>query len=354
MHNAAGLMPFGTISLVSVMSEVATIDSTAVSARAKFSNTPESRFWKRTYGGEFAHRCYEGAGLEWWQKVVTSSEYYQLPDEVQLIEDNAKEIASLVRDGLEHDETVTLVELGSGSLAALEGKTDKVTRALEPDNAIIVDDSKDVLDTAESFFTQCFQEVAFDRRQRNFNTDQLDLPKSGRRLMVQFGSTISNMPGARDDPLPYDKLVSCLSNYADALQPGDILVIGYDSNQNSETALASYSGEAHRQFSENLIDVLAADERTVGLERRNFRYKPHWQDHSKAVTHDFVAQKNAGHYEDGEWISYLKGDAHNYSNSYKYPVSIFKKAANDTQRLQPIKSWMGPENRMGLHAFRVC
>lgn len=210
----------------------------------------ERRFWRQEAGGEFAHRCYEGDGLRFWQSFTASAEgYYPLRSEVALIDRHAKDIARLVRQDLAADGELTLVELGMGSEASLEAKTAKIVDAVQPTRFIGADFSGDVLRTADKYLAQRFPDVPFTGLQTDFNRARMPLPTSSRRLIVQFGSTISNVPGRRNDPLPVEALRASLQNYRAALQPGDVLVIGYDSNQDGQSATDAYRHSDHAAFS---------------------------------------------------------------------------------------------------------
>ena len=295
-----------------------------------------------------------GDGLAFWQEFTANAQgYYVLPSEVQLIDENADWIAGIAREGLREGEPLIVAELGSGGETALGLKTSRVIEAVDPDAYVGVDESRDVLGTAKAFLARRFPDLPFSELHQDFNEQAMVLPRGGKRLMVQFGSTISNLAGSPADGLPFRKLVSVLKNFRAALDVGDDLIIGYDSNQDGPTAIGAYEDPNHAAFSMNLLDVMARDPAIEGLDRNDFFYRPTWHDAAKLVTHDLVAKRDGGLFVAREPMPYEAGDAHNYSNSYKYPVWVFEAAAR-MARLEPRDRRMDSQNRMGLHALRAC
>lgn len=334
------------------MSSSAALDRQQVQ-RDAIDVSAERRFWTHEAGGEFAHRCYEGDGLRYWQRfTATAKNYYPLRSEVALIDAHADELAALVRQNLSADEDLTLIELGLGSKASLNAKTAKIVEAVQPARFVGIDYSGDVLQTAKGFLSRRFRQLPVATLQADFNKDRMSLPGADRRLMVQFGTTISNVPGRRDAPLPVHVLSQSLANYRRHLRPGDFLAIGYDSNQDGQSATDAYRHPDHAAFSENLLTVMARHPAIEGLRAQDFAYEPQWQDHAKLVTHDLVAHRSGQFRLAAEPMYYTAGERFNYSNSYKYPVSVFDKAAA-VNGLHPWTKFMDGQQRVGIHVLKA-
>ncbi len=286
--------------------------------KSSFAQDVEDWFLRRRSGHMIRH-YYSGKALEYWEAFTRhSKEYYLFDEEAALIQTYAEQIAKKYGQA-------TVVELGTGGIKSGYQKTLPFVKAIMPKLYIGCDWSE------ESAALVCAivekeTGIKTDVRLGDFNNKDMQLP-TGKKVVCQFGSTLSNIESFPDDPLPFDALVSNLKNYKQNIGDDGALVIGLDQNNNPGSLIASYSHRYHAAFSESILHRIQRELRVSRhFDPANFRYNPIWIEKSYQFVHALVAQCDGGFELDGVPVNYAKGDIFSYDNSFKYPQHILSNA----------------------------
>lgn len=310
--------------------------------------------WRHERPVDLGAWCYLDAGVSLWQEFTKHADsYYVNRSEAALIARHAPEIGALVRKGLDQNAGVILGELGPGSRHAVRRKTWPMVAAVDPDLYVAADHAAGALDEAQSVLKELRPALPVRRLEIDFNRAVLPLPEDGRRVVVQFGSTIGNVSGWPGGKVPPEALRDALTVYRKSLRRGDYLVIGYDANQDEESLIAAYGHPLSIAFGENLLSVMAAHLPMEGFKIPDFRYVPSWHPDSHLMAFELVAQADGSFRLDGERIAYRKGERFNFLGAYKYPVAMFRAEARRAG-LEPVRAFLDDQKRVGLHVLAVA
>ncbi len=186
---------------------------------------------------------YDSVGSDLFDQITRLPEYYPTRAEAEILRARAAEIASVT--GAD-----TLVELGSGT----SEKTRVLLDALRDGGAlrrfVPFDVDASMLSLASKAIQIEYPGIEIAAVCGDFEEHLAKIPAGGRRLFVFLGSTIGNLkPGARAE---------FLAGLADALQPGDSLLLGTDLVKDSTRLVAAYDDAAGvtAQFNRNVLAVI--------------------------------------------------------------------------------------------------
>ncbi|NCC61324.1 MAG: hypothetical protein EOM12_10380 [Verrucomicrobiae bacterium] len=301
--------------------------------------------------GHMLHHCYTGKGLALWNEYMRqSSDYYITSDELSLITTAREEIADLVGEGLQGP--LQVCELGPGSRRGLD-KTLSLCKSL-PEFAYYPRDwSPDALNMAESIIQRSYPDVHIAAKEVDFRQDGLSLPQDGRRLVVEFGSSLSNIPGFPEQGLPTETLFAAIANIRANLKKGDFILLGIDQNQDGEMLERVYAHPAHKAFSENILARMKHELPIYDFAPEDFEYRPKWHPHSHLLSHDLVALRDSRFQLARETFSIRKGQRLAYSNSYKYPNEILERVFF-RNALVKIRKWDTAGDTVGLFLLEAA
>ncbi len=186
---------------------------------------------------------YDSVGSDLFDQITRLPEYYPTRAEAEILRSRAAEIASVT--GAD-----TLVELGSGT----SEKTRVLLDALRDGGAlrrfVPFDVDASMLSLASKAIQQEYPGIEIAAVCGDFEEHLGKIPTAGRRLFVFLGSTIGNLkPVAREE---------FLGGLADALQPGDSLLLGTDLVKDTGRLVAAYDDAAGvtAQFNRNVLAVI--------------------------------------------------------------------------------------------------
>jgi L-histidine N-alpha-methyltransferase len=186
---------------------------------------------------------YDSVGSDLFDQITRLPEYYPTRAEAQILRDRSAEIA--VASGAD-----TLVELGSGT----SEKTRMLLTALRERGAlrrfIPFDVDATVLRSAGTALQDEYPGLEIDAVCGDFEEHLGKIPRDGTRLIAFLGSTIGNLTaGPRAD---------FLAALAEAMAPGDTLLLGTDLVKDRERLVRAYDDSAGvtARFNRNVLAVV--------------------------------------------------------------------------------------------------
>lgn len=212
---------------------------------------------------------YDSAGSDLFDQITRLPEYYPTRAEAQILRDRSAEIAAA--SGAD-----TLVELGSGT----SEKTRMLLTALGERGAlrrfIPFDVDPTVLRSAGTALQDEYPALEIDAVCGDFEEHLGKIPRDGTRLIAFLGSTIGNLTaGPRAD---------FLAALAEAMSPGDTLLLGTDLVKDRDRLVRAYDDSAGvtARFNRN---VLAVVNRELGADFpvEAFEHVARWNDDERRI-----------------------------------------------------------------------
>jgi L-histidine N-alpha-methyltransferase len=186
---------------------------------------------------------YDARGSALFDEITRLPEYYLTRCERSILEAHAADIAAEARAG-------TLIELGSGTSTKTRLLLSAMSAAGTLERFVPFDVDEATLRAAAAAVVAEYPGVAVHAVVGDFERHLPLLPRGGTRLVAFLGSTIGNLePAVR---------ARFLADLADALVPGDSLLLGVDLVKSPERILAAYDdpGGVTAAFSRNVLRVV--------------------------------------------------------------------------------------------------
>ena len=186
---------------------------------------------------------YDSVGSDLFDQITRLPEYYPTRAEAEILRSRAAEIATVT--GAD-----TLVELGSGTSEKTRVLLDALRDGGTLRRFVPFDVDASMLSLASKAIQAEYPGVEIAAVCGDFEEHLGKIPTAGRRLFVFLGSTIGNLkPGAREE---------FLGGLADALQPGDCLLLGTDLVKDTDRLVAAYDDAAGvtARFNRNVLAVV--------------------------------------------------------------------------------------------------
>ena len=189
---------------------------------------------------------YDEIGDKLFQDIMAMPEYYLTNCEFDILETNKAEITALFYgDG----EPFSLFELGAG-----DGKKTKILLQYLVDNKVPfdyrpIDISQNALDQLEQAIKQEIPEVETNTLQGTYFDTLRDIDKvNGRKKVILF--LCSNIGNLRHKPA-----IEFLKNLRASVNPGDLILMGFDQKKNPQTILDAYNDKTGitEAFNKNIL-----------------------------------------------------------------------------------------------------
>ena len=186
---------------------------------------------------------YDSVGSDLFDQITRLPEYYPTRAEAEILRAHAGEIASVT--GAD-----TLVELGSGTSEKTRVLLDALRQGGALRRFVPFDVDASMLSLASEAIQEEYPGIEIAAVCGDFEEHLAKIPKGGRRLFVFLGSTIGNLK-----PVEREQFLAAL---ADALQPGDSLLLGTDLVKDARRLVAAYDDAAGvtAQFNRNVLTVI--------------------------------------------------------------------------------------------------
>ncbi len=189
---------------------------------------------------------YDARGSRLFEQITRLPEYYPTRRERQLLQQHAREIATLTAAD-------TLVELGSGTSEKTRLLLDALSEVGALERFVPFDVDETVLLAAGASIAGDYPAVTVHAVCGDFDHHLPLLPSGGRRLVAFLGGTIGNL-------LPADR-VQFLTDLTATLSAGDALLLGTDLVKDPGRLIRAYDDAAGvtAQFNQNVLHVLARE-----------------------------------------------------------------------------------------------
>ncbi len=281
---------------------------------------------------------YDKKGSEIFEKICELPEYYPTRAETEILQKNAKEMASII------GENALVIEPGSGS----GEKVRYLLRELKsPAGYVPIEISKDILLRMTEEFGDEFPQLRVLPVCADFSQD-IELPvsvdsQSGRKIIFFPGSTIGN--------LSPEEAIQFLRKFSLMIEPNGGLLIGVDLKKDKDTFQLAYDDPqgVTADFNLNLLERLNR-EVDASFETRNFRHEAFYNEelgrvemHLKSLIPQLVrVNQTVFRFREGETI--------HTENSYKYSVEEFCELCAKA-KLKIKQHWQDSKNLFCVYYF---
>ncbi|MGK2940405.1 MAG: L-histidine N(alpha)-methyltransferase [Immundisolibacter sp.] len=272
---------------------------------------------------------YDAAGSALFDEICELPEYYPTRTEVDILRRAAAQIAELAGYG------GVLIEYGSGSSI----KTRLLLDALAPAVYMPIDISREHMLAACHTLSRDYPQLHLMAVCADY-TRPLRLPRvdrGGQRKLAFFpGSSIGNFT-----PL---EALRFLKNIAQALAPGDGLVVGVDRKKDPAILQAAYDDAAGVTAAFNL-NLLARCNRELGadFDLTGFAHKAFYNAAAGRVEMHMESLRAQTVHVAGQAFSFALGETIHTENSHKYDLSEFQHLATQAG-FRLLKTWSDDAN----------
>jgi len=208
---------------------------------------------------------YDAKGDLLFQEIMQMEEYYLTRCEHEILSDNKKEILSVFRNS---EEIFDLVEFGAGDGYKTKILLNYFTSQNVSFEYIPVDISSHVLNILVNSLKETFPGLSVNELCDEYFSALQKLNKNERRKIVLFmGANIGNFKE--------DEAISFLKELNNCLNPGDLVMIGFDLKKDPEVILNAYNDkeEITRNFNLNLLDRINK-ELNADFDVHHFEHSP--------------------------------------------------------------------------------
>src|SRR3954469_16130972 len=173
---------------------------------------------------------YDARGSELFERITDLPEYYPTRTEAEILKSCATELAALTG-------ACELVELGAGSSRKTRLLIEAYLRRGQSVEFRPVDVSESALAESGQALAERYDRLSIEALVGTYEQGLAALgPAGGRRMLIFLGSTIGNLDDA--------EMISFLTGAADALNPGDFFLLGFDRRKDPAVIEAAYNDSA--------------------------------------------------------------------------------------------------------------
>ena len=282
---------------------------------------------------------YDNRGAQLFTEICTTAEYYPTRTEIEILNQNAEDIASQIGDN------TALIEYGSGALEKIKILLDFLN---EPVGLIPVDISEDQLFASAKNLENLYPDLEILPVAADF-TKPIPIPGFSHppKKHVAFfpGSTIGNF-----EP---DLAIQFLEGVTKTIGLDGLLLIGFDLKKDIETLLAAYDDQRGitSSFNKNLLSRIN-DELGGNFNLDTFEHVARYNEnkgriemHLKSTTEQTVSINK-------ELFEFLEGETIHTENCYKFTKESFT-AMSSKAGLYPVKTWTDDQNLFAVMLLRT-
>jgi L-histidine Nalpha-methyltransferase len=256
---------------------------------------------------------YDAEGDELFREIMNCPEYYLTRCEMEIFSSQSHAMRDIVLERLPHFD---VVELGPGDCS----KSIHLLQAIAAHNPSFtyypIDISKHVL----AYLGETLPEKLPTVEIQGLNGDYFDMLKklatnTRNKLVLFLGSSIGNIPA--------EQTTGFFTMLRGMLQPGDMLLTGFDLKKALELVLAAYNdmGGITRRFNLNLLKRINR-ELDADFNIDQFEHAPQY-DEASGACRSYLVSKSDQRVRIGEegWVYFSKGESIFMEISQKYDVA---------------------------------
>ncbi|NTG02967.1 L-histidine N(alpha)-methyltransferase [Rhizobium rhizogenes] len=283
--------------------------------------------FSKTRQGHLIHRMYMSeAALTYWSEFMQHDGYYVTRSEVALI----SQFAAAAGESARHPDGIIGIENGPGTDSALQNKSAVFFSAMPGLHTYVGRDwSPTIVSNVGKVLNERLAGVRIIADLANYRKQPLPAGLGkGRKVMAEFGATRGNMEGLVSDPFPSHVLMAGLRFHRSQLEPGDIYIVTFDSNQDKASVEYAYTSAWLTKWGCELFRTMRQELPIEGkFDPDGFEYVPIFHPGSYLTANNMVALKDMNFTISGREFAVSRGDAFAITNSYKTPVSLFSSIA---------------------------
>ncbi|GAB5401563.1 MAG: L-histidine N(alpha)-methyltransferase [Aureisphaera sp.] len=194
----------------------------------------------------YSKYIYDAKGDKLFQDIMALPEYYLTNCEFEIFHTHTAEISNLFKG---NGNGFDLIELGAG-----DGKKTKVLLRHFSENGLDfvykpIDISQNAIDALSASLAQELPKVRVDPEKGMYFDvlKRIQQYNERKKVLMVLGSNIGN--------LLHDKAIDFLSQLKNAMNPGDLLFMGFDQKKNPQTILDAYNDATGvtAEFNKNLL-----------------------------------------------------------------------------------------------------
>ncbi len=256
---------------------------------------------------------YNKKGDELFQKIMDSEDYYLTNCEMEILREQSEGIVEIVKK--EH-ESLDVVELGAGDATKSIHFLKAMQARASVDKYLPVDISSNIIEMLEKSFSEKIPGLSM----QGLNGDYLSMLKKVKdisenfKLVLFLGANIGNI-AASDVGKFCSELRSCLN-------PGDLVLIGFDLKKNPHIISAAYNDRDGytKKFNLNLLDRIN-EELEGNFDVSKFQHYPMYDPSTGASKSFLISTEQQTATVCGEEIRFGKDEPIYMEISQKYAVA---------------------------------
>lgn len=259
---------------------------------------------------------YDDKGSKLFEEITKLPEYYLTRTEIQLLKKATLQISDKLKD-------VDIVEFGSGDCTKISILLESVPEKFRKTICYVpFDVSIAAIEKSSNILLSRFPGVRIHGIVADFMSQLEVIPKESKKLYCFLGSTIGN--------LSIEKAPHFLANLSGIMNPGDLLLIGFDMVKSKEVLEKAYNDSKHvtGKFNKNILHAINShidsDFDPDSFEHIAFYNEPcsRIEMHLKAVRDLEILCLGSS-----STISIKKGETIHTENSYKFTYETIKNLA---------------------------
>ncbi|MFD0862804.1 L-histidine N(alpha)-methyltransferase [Sungkyunkwania multivorans] len=213
----------------------------------------------------YSKYIYDEKGDELFQKIMDLPEYYLTRKEFEILSTYRSDIAQLFESG----EGFDLIELGAGDGKKTKILLKELLRRSSDFTYMPIDISQNSLDLLEASLSDEFPKAKVRPQQGMYFKvlERLAELRHRKKVILMLGSNIGN--------LLHPKAITFLRNIQIAMNPGDLLFMGFDQKKDPQTILDAYNDKTGvtAAFNLNLLERINNDLK-ANFDLKQFK---HWE-----------------------------------------------------------------------------
>ena len=278
---------------------------------------------------------YDSAGSELFEKITELPEYYPTRTEIGILNERAKDIATLIPKG------AALIEFGSGAST----KTRIVLKAAQLASYVPVDISGEFLAEQAEALKREFPHIAMLPVAADF-TRPFELPAT-----IQNQPRVGFFPGSTIGNFEPHEAAAFLKDAGDILGAGSMLIAGVDLVKDQRVLQAAYndSQQVTAKFNLNLLTRMNR-ELGANFNLAMFEHHAFYNRERSRIEMHLASKKRQRVIVAGESFDFRAGETIHTENSYKYTVETFGCMARGSGWM-PTTVWTDKDQYFSVHVL---
>lgn len=273
---------------------------------------------------------YDERGSELFERICELDEYYITRTELQIMRDNADEIAGVL------GQRCMVIEPGSG--ASLKTRT--LLRALDEPAAYVP------VEISREFLIEVAHSIAKDHDELEVLPVWADFTRAHPlpEPEADVESRAVYFPGSTIGNFTRDQARSLLERFAEHAGDDGSVVVGFDLAKEVDRMEAAYNDSegVTAEFNYNVLDRLN-DELDAGLDRDRFQFHAEWDSGEGAIVSYLTCEEKTVATIGDRDVHFAKGERVRMEESHKYTRDEFRAIAKDAGLCEH-RAWTDPDD----------